>query len=269
MHVEIEGLSCGYDGKAVVENINFSIGEREMWCILGANGIGKTTFFKTLLNLIKPISGQISYDGKKLNRWTRKELAQQISYVPQSHTPPFPFMVREVISMGRNPYQQGIGRLSTKDRTAIEEAIEILGIGYIAEKKYTEISGGERQLTLLARAIAQETPIMVLDEPVANLDFGNRARVICHISSLVKNMNRTMIMTTHYPDHGFLLDANVFMLFRGGKHCIGKGRDIITEEAVQELYDIDNRIIDIPLCERTVCLPIYNIPSNGNRAPNR
>ncbi|MCL2807644.1 MAG: ABC transporter ATP-binding protein [Coriobacteriia bacterium] len=257
MRVDLNNLSCGYNGKAIVENINLSIGEREIWCILGANGIGKTTFFKTLLKLIKPISGQVLYNGKELKNCSHRELARQISYVPQSHTPPFPFLVKEVISMGRNPYQQGMGRLSAKDRAAIDEAIEILSIGYLAEKKYTEISGGERQLTLLARAIAQNTPIMVLDEPVANLDFGNQARVISHISNLVENMNRTMIMTTHSPDHGLLLDAKVFMMFKEGKHSVGKGSEIITEESVKELYDIENQIIDIPSCGRTVCLPMY------------
>lgn len=257
MKVEVKNLACGYRGKAIIENINLSIGAQEMWCILGANGIGKTTFFKTLLHFLKPVSGLISFDGLELGKWNRKELAKQIAYVPQSHTPPFPFMVEEVIAMGRNPYQQGMGRLSARDKEAIDEAIEILGIGYLVGKQYTEISGGERQLTLLARAIAQQTPLLVLDEPVSNLDFGNQARVISHVCNLVKNLGRTIIMTTHFPDHGFLADANVFLLYHNGKHAIGKGHEIITEEAVRELYAIENRIVDIPTCQKTVCLPVH------------
>ena len=258
MEIEIQNLSCGYRGKAIVEDISFRIGERQTWCVLGANGIGKTTFFKTVLNLLKPVSGQILLDGVPLERWNRKELAKQIAYVPQSHVPPFPFLVEEVVAMGRNPYQRGLAPASARDRAAVDEAMEALGIGYLRGKRYTQISGGERQLTLLARAIAQETPVLVLDEPVANLDFGNQARVIGRVCDLVSRWNRTIIMTTHNPDHAFLPDANVLLLFRGGGHRVGRGRDIVTPESIRELYQIDNRVVDLPDCQKTVCVPLYS-----------
>lgn len=256
MKMEMKNLSCGYHGHAVTENINITIGTKEMWCVLGSNGVGKTTFFKTVLRLLEPVDGSILLNDLPLERWNRKELAKQIAYVPQNHVPPFSFTVKEVIAMGRNPHLQGIGKLKGEDQRAVEEAMELLGIAHLCNKDYTQISGGERQLTLIARAIAQDTPVLVLDEPVSNLDFGNQARIITHICSLVERLGKTVIMTTHFPDHGFLADANVLLLYRNKRHSVGKGRDVITEEAVKELYDIENRILYLDSCKKTICVSL-------------
>lgn len=256
MKIETKNLGCGYHGHSLIEDINITIGAKQMWCVLGANGVGKTTFFKTVLRLLPPTNGEILLNGIPLEQWNRKELAKQIAYVPQNHVPPFSFTVKEVIAMGRNPHQQGVGSLAEADRRAIEEAVELLGIQYLYNKDYTRISGGERQLTLIARAIAQETPVLIMDEPVANLDFGNQARILTKVCNLVEKLERTVIMTTHSPDHGFLADANVLMLFKGKKHLAGKGKDIITEEAVKELYDIENKILHLASCNKTVCVSL-------------
>ncbi len=256
MKMEMKNLSCGYHGHAVIEDINITIGQKEMWCVLGSNGVGKTTFFKTVLRLLEPINGSLLLDDIPLESWNRRELAKQIAYVPQNHVPPFAFTVQEIIAMGRNPHQQGVGKLLGEDRRAVEEAMELLGIENLRNKDYTRISGGERQLTLIARAIAQQTPILVMDEPVSNLDFGNQARIITHICGLVEKLGRTVIMTTHFPDHGFLADANVLMLYKNKKHCVGKGKTIITEQAVKELYDIENQIIYLDSCNKTICISL-------------
>lgn len=144
--------------------------------------------------------------------------------------------------MGRNPYQRGIGRLSREDRRVVAEALEILGIERLAGEIYTRISGGERQLTLLARAIAQQTPVMFLDEPVSNLDFGNHARVLRHVRDLAA-MGKTMVMTTHCPDHAFFPESRVVLLDRGGVICTGRGTDVVTEELIRRMYGVDNRIV--------------------------
>jgi len=259
MRIDVNNLSCGYNNKSVIRDIDFTIGRKELWCVLGANGAGKTTFFKTLLNLIKPVSGMIFFDGIPMNKWNRKELARQIAYVPQHHVPPFPFLVEDIVLMGRNPYQKGMGKMNAQDREAVDQALSILGIEYLRGAVYTKISGGERQLVLLARAIAQDTPVLVLDEPVSNLDFGNQARVMTHICNLINKTNRTIIMTTHFPDHGFLENANVLLLHKTGLHSIGKGSTVITENAVQALYDIDNKIVTIEPCGKTICVPMYRL----------
>lgn len=255
MKVEINHLDCGYHDKTILKNVSLTIREQELWCVLGANGIGKTTFFKTLLRLLKPLGGEIYVNNRLLSHWKRKELAKKIAYVPQSHIPPFAFSVKDVIAMGRNPYQSRIGNMTTDDKKAVESAVELLGIGYLYEKNYQQISGGERQLTLITRAIAQETPILVLDEPVVNLDFGNQARVLKHVTNLVQQQGRTVIMTTHMPDHSFLEEANVLLFYEKNHYAVGKGREVVTEEAIETLYHIDNHIVPLEALNKTVCIP--------------
>lgn len=240
--IRTEKLCCGYGSRMVLQNVSLSMEAGELWCVLGANGVGKSTLFKTLLGLLKPMGGAVLVDGRPVEQWSRAEFARRVSYVPQGHTPPFPFKVWEVAAMGRNPYQRGIGRLSREDRRVVAEALEILGIERLAGEIYTRISGGERQLTLLARAIAQQTPVMFLDEPVSNLDFGNHARVLRHVRDLAA-MGKTVVMTTHCPDHAFFPESRVVLLDRGGVICTGRGTDVVTEELIRRMYGVDNRIV--------------------------
>jgi iron complex transport system ATP-binding protein len=254
--MEIQDLSCGYQG-AVVRNVTLNVDAGELWCVLGPNGVGKTTLFKTFLGLLKPLGGRVLFDGKDLHRWRHKELAKRIAYVPQSHEPPFPFLVEEVVAMGRNPHQSLIGRMRAEDRAAVDGALSLLGIGHLRGARYTRISGGERQLTLLARAIAQETAMLVLDEPTANLDFGNQARVLTSICALARDLKKTLVMTTHVPDHGFLPDCKVIMLSKDGPHRAGPGQEVVTEEAIRNLYHIENRIIHVKEYGKRTCIPLY------------
>ena len=240
--IRTEKLCCGYGSRMVLQNVSLSMEAGELWCVLGANGVGKSTLFKTLLGLLKPMGGTVLVDGRPVEQWSRAVFARRVSYVPQGHTPPFPFKVWEVAAMGRNPYQRGIGRLSREDRRVVAEALEILGIERLAGEIYTRSSGGERQLTLLARAIAQQTPVMFLDEPVSNLDFGNHARVLRHVRDLAA-MGKTVVMTTHCPDHAFFPESRVVLLDRGGVICTGRGADVVTEELIRRMYGVDNRIV--------------------------
>jgi iron complex transport system ATP-binding protein len=257
MHLEVENLTCGYHGKAVVRNVSIRAKDGELWCVLGANGIGKTTLFKTMLGLLKPIGGSVCFDGRNIQEIPHKERAKTIAYVPQSHAPAFSFSVEDVIAMGRNPYRASfIGNRKPDDAAAIDNALGLVGIEHLRASLYTKVSGGERQLVLLARAIAQETPALVLDEPVSNLDFGNQARIIAHILRLVKTLNKTVVMTTHFPDHGFLPDCNVLLLYPDGTHRVGKGRDIVTERAIHNLYHIENRVIDLDEYQKKLCISL-------------
>jgi len=256
MLIKVDGLSCGYDKKEVLSNLSFEIGEGELWCVLGSNGIGKSTLFKTLLGLLKPIRGEILIKDKPLPEWSRKELAKVIAYVPQSHTPPFPFKVREIVAMGRHPYQGQTGYMTDEDISRVEEAMEMTGITDLAERPYTRISGGERQLALIARAVAQSTDVMILDEPVSNLDFGNHAKVISYIREFA-GMGKTIIMTTHDPDHAFIPGSHALLLDEGAVFASGMGRDILTEPAVTRMYHVKNKIVRYGEPEGRTCVPLY------------
>lgn len=256
MLMKVENLSCGYNDKTILENINFSVNEGELWCILGPNGVGKTTLFKTILGLLKPKNGKIYIDNKEIDKWNEKEMAKLISYVPQVHVPPFPFKVIEVILMGRNPHFSG--KATEKDLAIVEDAINLLNIGYLRNAPYTEISGGERQLVLIARAIVQETPILVLDEPNSNLDFGNQVKVIEHLRALTK-MGKTVIMTSHFPDNAFLPESNLIVIGRNGFFKIGEGREVLTQEVLNTIYNVNSKIVALKGFEvpTKVCVPVY------------
>ncbi|MEG1584468.1 MAG: ABC transporter ATP-binding protein, partial [Anaerovorax sp.] len=239
---------------------NFEMGQGELWCILGPNGVGKTTLFKTLLGLLKAQSGKVFIDGKKDSSWNRRELALRIAYVPQVHVPPFPFLALDVVVMGRSPHVGMRGKLESKDVKIAEWAMDLLEISHLKQRTYTEISGGERQLVLIARAIAQETPVLIMDEPVSNLDFGNQAKVIGHIRKLVK-MGKTVVMTSHFPDNAFLPETKVILLSKDGNYRMGEGKNILTEERLTEMYQVDSKIVSLPEIDddRRVCIPIYDL----------
>lgn len=173
MLLELTNVACGYGAVPLFQNISFTVARGETLCLLGPNGVGKTTLFKTILGLLPPAAGIIRMEGKDIARWGAEERARHIAYVPQTHTPPFPFTVRDVVLMGRAARIGRLGVPGKRDCTAAAEAMGLLGITHLAEKVYTKTSGGERQLVLLARALAQEPELLCMDEPTASLDFGN------------------------------------------------------------------------------------------------
>lgn len=254
--IRTEHLSCGYGTNEVLHDVNITMKPGELWCVLGANGVGKSTLFKTLLGLLKPMDGRVVIGEKLLTQWGQKELSRQVAYVPQNHIPPFPFKAWDMVAMGRNPHQQGYGRLTARDAAIVSDAMEMLHIDGLANRAYTELSGGERQLVLLARAIAQQTPVLFLDEPVSNLDFGNHARVLSHVRHLAA-AGKTIIMTTHCPDHAFMPESQVVLLGQGGVLGTGKGTEIVTEEEIYQMYGIGSQILDVNRQGRKTCIAEY------------
>lgn len=239
MILEIEQLSCGYGKETIVSNFNAQIRSGEVLCLLGPNGVGKTTLFKTVLGLLPAKGGKVSVDGKSLSRMSKKEIAEVIAYVPQAHTPPFPFRVIDVITMGRTAKLGMLSSPGKRDIQAAEEAICQLGIEYLRNKIYTEISGGERQMVLIARALVQETGILMMDEPTSNLDFGNQIKVLDTICRLSNEKGLGILMTTHQPDHAFHLNGRVALMRRGDKYLEGTAEEIITPANMKEAYGVD------------------------------
>ncbi|WP_027400582.1 ABC transporter ATP-binding protein [Anaerovorax odorimutans] len=241
MRLIIEKLMCGYGKKKIIENISFSITNGECICLLGPNGVGKTTFFKTVLGFIKPLNGSITLDNKDITKLSRKNFAKVIAYVPQAHSIPFAFSTIDVVVSGRNAHLGITSKPTPKDYKIALECMEELGIGYLKDKLYTQISGGEQQMVLIARALVQEPKILVLDEPTSNLDFGNQIRILNQINML-KKKNIAIIMTTHAPDHAFLCGTKVVIFQKGRFVNIGEPEKIITESLLKEVYGVDVKV---------------------------
>lgn len=260
MKLEINHVSCGYGNKNVVEDISIKLESGEILCLLGPNGVGKTTLFKTILGFLKPRGGEILINGENIQNWSRRRLAKAIGYVPQSHTPPFPFKVLDVVVMGRTAHLGFTGSPSAADMAIAEEALEILNVSFLKDRIYTEISGGERQMVLIARALAQQPEILIMDEPTSNLDYGNQIRVLEQINCLAQR-GWGVIMTSHFPDHAFLCSTKVALMQRNNNFKVGYVDEVINEENLKSAYGINVKIINtFNNCSEPVkaCVPLLN-----------
>jgi len=196
----VEDLSYGYPGHVVGHKLSFTVGAGEVLCVLGRNGEGKSTLFKTILGLLPPRAGTLRVDGEPISSWSPRRRALTFGYVPQHSGGAFPFTVAELVLMGRTAHRGPFAAPSATDRAAAEEAIAALGIEHLAEREWLRVSGGEGQLALVARALAQEPRILVLDEPTASLDFGNQVRVLDAVRSLAETRRLSVLLSTHHPE---------------------------------------------------------------------
>ncbi|MFH0976261.1 MAG: ABC transporter ATP-binding protein [Spirochaetota bacterium] len=243
MILEVKDAFLGYAKRIILRNISFKIEAGEFLCLLGPNGIGKTTLFKSVLGFIALIGGEISIDGQNIKKWSKPLLARALGYVPQAHTPPFPYTVLDVVLMGRIAHLGLFSSPSRHDVELAEESLDKLGVSFLRDRIYTEISGGERQMVLIARALTQKPRILVLDEPTSNLDYGNQVRVLLQIKKLSEE-GIGIIMTSHFPNHAFLCSPKIGLMNRNGFE-IGMADNIITEIKMRETYGINVRITKI------------------------
>jgi len=245
-------LTCGYGKKITIKDIDLSFEKGEVICLLGSNGVGKTTFFKTLLGFLKSVSGEIFLLGKPISNYSKKNLAKHIAYVPQAHQAPFDFSIKDVVMMGRTiHFKRRVP--SSKDWEIVDQVIDELGIEYMKDDSFMSISGGERQMVLIARALAQESDIIIMDEPTSNLDFGNQSKILQVIKKL-KEKNKLIIMTTHSPNQAFECGTEVVIF--NDKKVLGKGNpdDIITDQLLKQVYDINGKVYELHDSDLKVCV---------------
>lgn len=250
--LDVHAATCGYGKTPVVENISLSFHAGEFFCLLGPNGCGKTTLFRTILGFLELFSGFIRLEGEDVRKLPLSRIARTIGYVPQSHTPPFPFPVRDVVAMGRTAHLGLFQAPGSCDFEISQGLLERLGIAHLGDRPYTEVSGGERQMVLVARALAQEPKLLVMDEPTSNLDFGNQIRVLECIKGLVGE-GLGVVMTTHVPDHAFLCADRVALMKSGRLLALGTPEEVVTESALRHVYGIDVRVMEVEIDGETIC----------------
>jgi iron complex transport system ATP-binding protein len=233
--IEIHSLSFRRAERLVLDSISFTLEAGRMLVLLGPNGAGKSTLVHCLLGLAAPDHGHVRALGDDLRSLARREIAKRIAYVPQAGHSAFAFSVEQMVLMGRSAHIEAAGSPSAEDRDIARHAMVDTGIDHLRKKAFTQISGGERQLALIARALAQDAPIIIMDEPTSSLDLGNQGRVLDLMRKLAAS-RKSVIMTTHLPDQAFNLKARVALLRDGRMIAEGPAEEICDLSSMRRLY---------------------------------
>ncbi len=241
MRLDIQNLSFSYKSSykstEVLQSVSLSLEGGELVCLLGPNGVGKSTLFKCILSLLRSYSGDIWLDGVSTRSLSERELARSIAYIPQAHGPVFHYSVLDVVLMGAAGSHGFFALPRAEDERYALDQLEALGIADMADRDYALLSGGERQLVLIARALAQRAQILVMDEPTANLDYGNQVRVMEHITGLARR-GYGILLSTHNPEHAFFWSSRTVVLLDGRVTADGKSQDVLTEDTLEKLYGV-------------------------------
>ena len=225
MSIEIRRLGFSYGSTDVLHDITFTAADGDIAAVLGPNGVGKSTLFRCVLGFLAPSEGGILVNGKDMRTLDRRAAAREIAYIPQSCVPSFNYTLLEVVMMGLT------------NQIGVFEAMESLGIAHLAHRESGRVSGGERQLALLARAMVQNARVLVMDEPTANLDCGNSALVMERVSALAGE-GFTVIFSTHDPNQAFRYATQVLALQGGGVLAAGRPEEALTSETLTKLYGV-------------------------------
>lgn len=263
MILQVTDAAFSYDGRRFIfEGVSFSLEQGECLCILGPNGTGKSTLIKCLLNLLPLAQGSVRLGREEIADLSRAEIARKIAYVPQSHQIVFPFTVGELVLMGRTPHLPAFAGPGKSDSTVALEAMETVGIAHLADRPVSDISGGELQLALIARAVAQHPKVLVLDEPTSHLDFGNQIRVLQLIDRLAKG-GIGVVMTSHFPDHSFVIRQTVAIMKGGNFIAVGPPEEVLTPKNLREAYGIDVAVPYVTEAGRQACVPSLTLKKKG------
>ena len=258
MKLEARKLSYRYGDRRVLDSLDLELGEGELVALLGPNGVGKTTLFKCVLAMLSDYSGSILLDGREVRSLSASELARRAAYIPQAHLPAFDYSVLEVVLMGAAAGRGPFSSPTAEDEDYARSRLEALGIAGLADRSYGRISGGERQLALIARALAQRARLLVMDEPTANLDFGNQARVMEAISGLAEE-GYGILLSTHNPEQAFLWAGRAAVLRGGRIEADGPPRSVLTEALLERLYGVPVRLFSLgggPFGDYRACVPL-------------
>ncbi|MDD3400575.1 MAG: ABC transporter ATP-binding protein [Eubacteriales bacterium] len=243
MGLAVKDLSFSYTDVPVLQGVSFTLQSGEVAAVLGANGAGKSTLFRCVLGLLNKYGGSITIDGKEIKSLSPKRLSRLIAYIPQSHYPAFQYTVLDMVLMGMAPQISALGSPGSKQRNQAMQALDMLNIGALAQRSFLRLSGGEQQLVLIARALVQQARILLMDEPTANLDFGNQHLVLSTAQKL-KNEGYAVLLSTHNPQQA-LLYADRLIAIKDGHICAdGIPHDVLSAQLIKSLYGLDVKITE-------------------------
>ncbi|NMA18271.1 MAG: ABC transporter ATP-binding protein [Clostridiaceae bacterium] len=235
--IDVQNVSFSYRQNEVLKNLTFSVPRGRVVGVLGANGAGKSTLFKLILGVLPLKRGEIKINGLSVKTLSSRERAKQMAYIPQTQRGTFQFTVEEMVLMGTTASFSMFAQPGKRERIKAVEAMKLLQIESFANRLYDQLSGGEQQLVLIARAVAQDAPILIMDEPTASLDYGNQIRVLEEIRQLA-NCGYLVLISTHNPQHIFLYADNVLLIEGGSAIAFGKPQEVLSESLLSHVYRV-------------------------------
>jgi len=244
----VRNLSFGYNKTDVLTDISFELQRGEILFLLGPNGCGKTTLLDCVLGFLKPRQGEIYLNGNNIKDIKAGQMARQMAYVPQSHEKTFPYTVLDIVLMGRASYVGAFSAPSRQDKAIAEDTLQMLGIYDLKDRPYTQLSGGEGQLVMIARALVQQTELIVMDEPTAHLDFKHEMVIMETIVDLVKKTGISILIASHFPNHAFYFENNqlcckVALMNEHKFVDLDSPSEVLSEENLRITYDINARLV--------------------------
>ena len=248
MLLQVHNACFSYAQRPILQNISFCLPEGSIFCIVGRNGCGKTTLLDCVMGMHRLQSGKILLLDKQASDYKPRDFASHVAYVPQAHAQTFPYTVLDVVVMGRTHAISAFASPGAYDRDIAMQSLVDVGMEHLADRLYTELSGGELQMVLLARALAQQPKLIVMDEPTAHLDFKNEWEVLCTIASLVRDKGLSILMATHFLNQAFFLqnagtDIKVALMDNANFKQVGSADEVLTEKNLLEVYDMQTRVI--------------------------
>lgn len=246
---------AGYDKRIIINGIDVVIPNNKISIILGANACGKSTLLKTLARLLKPSSGEVILDGKQITELPPKQLAQMLGLLPQSPVVPEGIMVSDLVARGRFPYQTFLKGMNKKDYEAVEEALEIMGITELANRSVDELSGGQRQRVWIAMALAQQTDILLLDEPTTFLDIAYQIEILDLLTDLNRRKGTTIVMVLHDVNLSARYADHIFAVHKGNLVAQGAPAKVISEQLMKQVFGLDCMVIQDPVSASPLIIP--------------
>lgn len=254
MSIVVNNLSFSYGKNKVLKDVSFSVNTGELVCILGPNGVGKSTLLRCILGLEKPEEGEILAEGKDIRKCSIGERAKLMAYIPQNHLPTFQYSVFDMVLMGTVSQVGTISVPAEEQRKRTEAVMKRLNIWHLKDRGFLHISGGEQQLVCIARALVQGAKILIMDEPTANLDYGNQIMVQTQLKQLARE-GYTILQSIHNPEQAFLFGDKILTFCDGKVDSYGRPKDVLDKELMKRLYNVDVEIQGVCNDKLRVCIP--------------
>ena len=251
-----EGVTLGYGDRTIVHSLDLEIPPGKVTTIVGANACGKSTLLKAMARLLAPSAGQVLLDGKSIHRQPTKQVARVLGLLPQSPIAPDGIAVSDLVSRGRHPHQGALSRWTSTDDAAVARALEATDVTHLADRPVDELSGGQRQRVWIAMALAQETDVLLLDEPTTFLDISHQIDVLDLLTDLNRDRGTTVAMVLHDLNLAARYADHLVAMAQGEVIAAGDPSDVLTEETVRRVFGLDSRVVPDPLTGRPMVIPI-------------